>query len=159
MNELYERYQSELKIDRDDLDNELVRQPGNFHAVSYQWTLACSRRDAQKLAVKGVHGREWNRIREKVEAEGNRATVDLMTAMLEKSKKYREAQDLYNEAVAEAEAWGALKEAWMQRSYALKDLVNLFVAQYFETDSMSGRKSGNDEYEKRRTKLKKNRKS
>lgn len=157
-----EEFSEALRIDRDDLDTELVQQPQLFHDVSDEWALAISRRDAAKIRRNKEHAKLRIEIKDEVEISGQRATDSLLQALMDKHPRYIKTSLAHNQACEEADRWGALKDAFLQRSYALKDLVALFGQQYFERDSSTaGTRSqrAEAEYEQTRSKLAEERKA
>lgn len=140
-----------LKIDRDDLDTELTLQPGLFADVSKEWAMSMSRRDKLKDEVATTRARLYIDFRKKKADE--KPTETLLASYIEIEPEYAEVRNRYLDACAETDEWSSIKEAFMQRSYAIKDLVVLFQASYFSPSSVAGPKSSEAEYERGRQRI------
>lgn len=131
-----------LRIDKNALDEALERAPDLYYRVSKELTLATSRRDAIKQELAEIEAEADNTIR--IRAEGAKVklteTDAKMQARLEPAVK-RANRDLI-EANRVVGMFSALKDAFNQRSYAIKDLVSLYVANYY-SDSTGRQSSGN----------------
>ncbi len=130
INELQER----LRIDRDDLDECLASQPTLVAQVGRQWSLALSERDGAKNHLKEVEAKEYARIRGVLEEEG-KVTETMISQRLVLSKRVQAAKVDVIEAAQRASELETLKDAFKDRGYALKGLVDLFLASYYEKDS------------------------
>lgn len=126
-----DEYQARVRINRDDLDTELAQQPECFANVSRQWTLAISRRDAASQKVKRIRAKLYLKLRDDLKDEKPSETT--LSSHIEIDPEFKEANKVLMEATSECSQWEVLKDSFIQRSYALKDLVNLFVHSYFET--------------------------
>ena len=128
-----EEYRAHLKIDRGRLDDMLVEQPVLFHDVSDAYALAVSQRDMAREDQKRVSARAVGAVREALSVEGIKPTVSLTDERLEQNESHIEARDRYKSAAMRADRLLALKEAFQQRSYMLKDLAGLYTASYYQT--------------------------
>lgn len=157
---MYERLREDLFIDRDDLDSELVKQPGVFQLVNEQWAKAVSHHAKAKDDFKASEAETYTRLLAKRSDAGEKTTQDAMKHAVTLDKRYRRSQANLRAAQEELNRWQTLREAWQQRSYALKDLAALFISSYYTTDSStagSRGQVGSHEYEDRRSKLKRKR--
>lgn len=127
-----------LEIDQDDLDSCLTRQPGLFNLVANQVITANSRRDTLKMQLEEVRAQLDQDIRQKAQedSEGDNApkmklTETAIQNQLRTMPRLKEAQRELMTASTQAERWQALKEAYLQRSYMLKELVAIQLAQFY----------------------------
>ena len=131
-----EQLKGSLAIDKSVLDDEVIRQPMLFYAVSEQLTEALAERDAAKewLATEDASlGVQW---RAKLEKAKIRATEAIVTSHVQTDPRHTKAFDEWLEAKTKADRFLVLKDAFIQRSYMLRDLVALYSANYFEASSM-----------------------
>lgn len=130
-----------LRIDRDDLDTEIMEQPQLFCGVARRYAIALSQRDAAKEAVGVARAAAYYVVRQQIEAAGIKATEAAIAVQIESNKEYRAAMDQYGLLKLAADQLLAEKEAWQQRSYALKDLAALWIAGYCGVSSVKGKAS------------------
>ena len=129
--EQIEFYERNLVIDPDALDEALLLQPTAFYAVARQLSLLTSRRDAAKQDLAVVEATADADFRDDAAKRGDKITEREIESLKKRDGKVIEAtRDLHilNQRVGEI---GALKEAFGQRGYVLKDLVALHLAQYY----------------------------
>ena len=131
----------DLKIDRNALDEALILQPELFLRASLLYTEAVSDRDAAKETVSVVHASRSLKIRRKSVEDGTKLTEAIVASMIEKASDYREAMSEYLSCKQQAEEALAVKEAFQQRGYVLKDLASLYIAGYFTSSSVQGKAS------------------
>lgn len=137
MPDLYTHLEDRLEVDRYALDDELIAQPKTYLEVAKAVALAISRRDAAKVAIKRVEADADKRIRKRLEASGEKGTEAIVKRETDLDKAVQAAQDEYNRLCLAADEWIALKESWMMRSYALKDLVVLHQSAYSQSPSVT----------------------
>jgi len=149
-------YAKLLKIDRNALDDALVRQPSLFLSVSQGYVEAVSERDEAKEDIAVTKAEVSLDVRTKLDAEGSKSTEAIVTAMVEIDKRYRTVMKIYLEAKKEADRLLAMKEAFQQRAYVLKDLATLYVAGYYGDSVVRGsapQEVRNQAYQTNREKL------
>jgi hypothetical protein len=120
-----------LRIDEHALDEALVQQPDLFYRVSKQLALLISRRDAKKQELAEEEAKADAETREtalKRKDKVTEAEVKSMTRLDPGVIKVSGELLHFSRLVGEL---SALKEAFQQRSYVLKDLVGLYVAGYY----------------------------
>jgi len=130
--------EQQMIIDKDGLDECLVQQPVLYSKVSQEYAVAVSRRDEQKDRVKQVEAHLSLQFRQDTLVKGEKATEKTIEAMVLTSDERTRAVAKYNASTLELEMWQALKEAYQQRAYALKDLAGLYVAGYFGSAAVHG---------------------
>lgn len=124
-----------LKIDRDGLDDELVAQPQNYFEAARGVAMAISRRDKARDERDKVRAAAYLRVRTKLEKRGDKVTEAVINNSIELDDEVRTAETAVRDAAERAGLWEALEKAWSQRGYALKDLVQLHVMSYSQSDS------------------------
>lgn len=128
---LYEQIVEQLPIDRDSLDTELEQQAAIHHRIGESLAEATA---AQRAA------------RDELDATSGRMIADLMATHSKMSKtaaesqikmeeEYLEVRHGYTVACEQVDRWSSLQQAWIQRSYALANLAELYVNDYFTSDS------------------------
>lgn len=126
-----------LKIDEHALDEALQQQPDLFYRVSKTLAMLTSRRDAMKQEKETVEAQADLTIRRKHARDKDKATEGSIRAEIRLDREVIEVGNELLELANLVAQFAALKEAFQQRSYVLKDLVNLYTANYFG-DSAGG---------------------
>lgn len=120
-----------LQIDEHALDDALIHHPDMFYRVSKHLALVTSQRDAKKQELTEEEAKADGDIRETSLRHKDKTTDTAVKQLVKIDKDVvrvaRELLDL-NRQVG---MWTALKEAFQARSYVLKDLVNLYIANYY----------------------------
>jgi hypothetical protein len=132
------QFRQKLLIDKNDLDGELMEQSQVFFDVAHQFSLAVSKRDRAKEQVSRVAAKVAHRLRKDAEEHGEKITEAAISRLIDLEDDYQNAVDEYIDLCAEANDLLAMKEAFQQRSYMLKDLVALYLSQYYMSDSVKG---------------------
>lgn len=140
--------QDAIRIDKYGLDEELVRQPATYLQVANGLALHTSYRDQAKDDLKQAEAEADQRVRARLEKNGVKITEPLVEREVDLDRSVGDARQRYRDACLEADKWSALRDAWLQRSYALKDLVQLHVSAYNTTPtSTAGSKRDVDTYD------------
>ncbi len=129
-----EKLESRLAINPHALDDELVSQPELFYHAAQQHVRSGSMRDEAKDQLKQVDAKLFIHFK----AELERSTETLVISHIEQHRDHISAREVYLKMCERTEEWDALKSAFIQRSFMLKDLAALFVADYYTTSSVSG---------------------
>jgi hypothetical protein len=141
MSEDKQYYEGKLQIDRHALDDALVEQPETFHSVSKAYVYAVSNRDELKDKIRKTDANLYLEIREEAALNKEKLTEAAVQARLEVHESHTAAREAYLESCKQADLWQALKEAFQQRSYVLKDLAGLYISGYYATTSVKGKAS------------------
>jgi hypothetical protein len=129
----YQDLRAELFIDKNALDDELVEQPQLFMEVSALLAKAISRRDLAREEQKQIDARLDPEIRSRLgEEKEGRITNAMIEAELEAHPDHIAAREAYKKASAEVAKLEGLQEAFRQRSFMLRELVSLYVANYYD---------------------------
>jgi hypothetical protein len=130
-----EQLEDGLLIDEHDLDTALVRQPDLFYRVSKQLVSLISRRDAAKQDLAEEEARCDGQFRKDAVTENEKVTEAEVKALIKLDREVKKKTQLVNDLVRQVGEFTALKDAFGHRSDALKGLVKLFCANYYETSS------------------------
>ncbi len=125
----------QLAIDKSCLDDEVIRQPVLFYAVSEQLTQAIAERDGAKEDLAAVNASLYAKWRKKLEGVAKRVTDTMLESYVQTDPDHEKAFDAWLAAKTKADQLEALKAAFQQRSYMLRDLVTLYSANYYEDAS------------------------
>jgi hypothetical protein len=144
--------QKQIQINRDQLDEELIRQPHNFFHVAEGYVKAVSRRDKLKHDLERTIAQLDLDVREAALAENEKATDKSVTAQIQREQDYHRAVTAHLAACHEAAKWEALRESYRQRGYVLKDLVALYMTGYFgEMTGAEERRGARERFDERRS--------
>lgn len=133
-----DEFKAALAIDRYSLDTCITEQVILFSEVSEETVDALARRDTAKKHMEEMYADVSLRIRQEAVDEGKKMTEGLVKENVLVSVDYIEAQDAYFEIKNQADHWSALKEAFMQRSYMIREMGALYVAGYFAEITVKG---------------------
>lgn len=127
-----------LRIDRDNLDFEIIAQPEYFYQAANACAEAISRRDRAYESIKQVDASLYMVVRVKAEETGAKVTETTVGNMVLADENHIEAHHAWAEAKADADSLAALRDAFQQRGYMLRDLVQLIVTGYYSEKPMNG---------------------
>lgn len=127
-----------LLIDEHALDEALQMQPDLFYQVTRTLASLISRRDAAKQNKEDTEARVDAKIRHDAAVSEEKMTEKQVESEKRLSKDVRAAMDQLASLNEQVGRWSALKEAFMQRSYVLKSMCDLYVAGYFEANISGG---------------------
>lgn len=131
---------SNLSIDRDMLDEDIIRQSELFYGVSEMLVKARETKDKEKDNLARTEAELSIFYRKKLKEGGKPSEAQIREEVLNASK-YLKAKSLYLNACSNADSWEVMKEAYTQRSFMLKELVNLYNANYFGDPTVSSNNS------------------
>src|SRR3990172_5573548 len=129
--EFIEEHEDGLQIDEHGLEDALQIQVTSYYAVSKQLSLEVSRRDAAKQYLKSVEARVDSKIRRKAKDDGEKITEPGVEARRISDEEVLAAPPILMDAEARVRDITALKDAYTQRSYVLKDMVSLWISNYY----------------------------
>ena len=139
-----------LSIDKLALDDCLIEQPEIFYKVANALTFAVAQRDATKLDLEEARAELDEQFRKQAYEEerkyerkkGHPAPPKLTEGAIQnRIRNTPRIRALENEFLArreEADQWAALKEAFHQRSFMLREIVALQLSQRRDEDAASG---------------------
>lgn len=142
-----------LAIDKNQLDVELMQQSQNFYEVSAQYADAVNRRDTVKKELKEAEAAAYFRVKQALLDAGDKATEAATEARVLQDEDCIDFREELLAANLEVEQLSALKDAFIQRSYVLKDLVALFISGYFADSAIAKPKNSDKQTEALRVRL------
>lgn len=149
-----EEFREYLKIDRSSLDDELMRQPTLLFKISEALVEATAKRDALKDFLVRMEAEIDQALRAKFETSGDKYTEGQIKSLILTEKSRCLTNKNFLAAKAEVDQLAALKEAFHQRGYMLRDLVSLYTANYYQIDAVRATSKVSDAvYDQRRARL------
>lgn len=125
----YELLREQLVIDKNALDEELVRHPQYMLEVGEHVGAAASKRDSLRDSLRVLKGAESHRIREILTKEREKKPTEAeIAAAVDASDAVCELADEIAEAVGEHQRWEMLYDAVRARGSMLRDLVQMYIA-------------------------------
>jgi len=118
------------------LDDEVVKQPVLFYNISEILTDAIALRDGTKEELAAIDAEMDGVWRVKLAKINKKVTEKMIQNGVQNSPEHEKAFQAYLKAKTYADKLLALKEAFQQRSYMLRDLVSLYSANYYEASSI-----------------------
>ncbi len=145
-----DEFRKYLKIDKQALDDEVMQQPSLFYQVSEAFAEAGAERDALKEQLAVIDAQLDGKLRKTNE----KGTEALIKNQIQAHPDHQQAFTQWLEAKEYADKLGALKDAFRDRSYMLRELGNLLVANYFDASSVKPTyRQGEVVYQRRRARL------
>lgn len=127
-----------LRIDQHALDEACMVQPQAFYNVAKELAMAVSRRDAAKQILNETEARADARIRHDIEVSGEKVTETAVKNRIALDKAVLAAQRDVHVSNEHLGRLTALKEAFSQRGYVLRDLVQLHMSQHYGDTEYQG---------------------
>lgn len=125
------RWRQALLINKYALDDELIRQPQLYSDIAEAAVRAQSERDAAKENLDVVDSSVAANIRSTAQRSGTKVTEASIQESVILSEDHRAAHEHFLKCKSTVERLLALKEAFQQRSFMLRDLVALHIAGYY----------------------------
>jgi hypothetical protein len=122
-----ESLRSKLSIDKDDLDNALVEQPDLYYHVADAYVTAVADRDAAKLDLEQATADLDKQFRGAAAAAEEKLTETSLQRKIATTPRIQNMEKDLLYLRADADRWQALKEAFQQRSFMLRELVAMYV--------------------------------
>lgn len=129
----FERYKAGLRINKDDLDNELSQFPMAFFSVSDKFAEA--ERYAKRLSQRVDRERAsiTAALREAAVEEGEKPTETRLKQEASLHPRIVKLEGKLRSAHNHARRWEILKDAYVQMSFSLKGLVSLAMHENFQS--------------------------
>jgi hypothetical protein len=144
--ERYDELARSLKIDKEALDDELIHQPELYHEAGRLYQSAVSSRDEARVDRDSTKAKVDLKIRGQLERQGDekkKPTETQIGNMVSLDPELLSAQERYQEWDRLAGQGAALREDFHARGFTLRELANLWVAGYYQTNS-AGRSNAMD---------------
>lgn len=143
-----------LRIDKHSLDDELVSQSELLFKVAEAYLDAAATRDELKERLAVVDAQLDAQVRADLEKNDTKATEAMVKSLVTTHKRHEVASAAYLAARHEANLLQAMKESFKDRGFHVRDLVELYTSQYYDTKSVQGTNSTDQyQYEKMREKM------
>lgn len=152
-----EEFEGYLKIDKSNLDEEIIRQPSLFFEVSKAYSKAVAQADTKKDKLKQLESKLDALKRKKLMKTEGKVTEAMVFHAIQIDEKRVAAYEEYIKAKEIADTLDGFKEAFRQRTFMLRELAGLYVAQYYDKDSVGG-KTAEFQYERRKEQMRDKRK-
>jgi hypothetical protein len=146
----HERFDDALRIDRNALDEMLIGQSQLFWQVSEEAVEAAARRDGLKDEVTRLEASLDAQFRAEAETSGSKVTEAGITRKIQSDPRHSELSAEMLSAKVAADRASAMKEAVLQRSHMLRDLVQLYSVGYWADASIRGDSTKNALADERR---------
>jgi hypothetical protein len=118
----------QLSIDKDDLDTSLIEQPDLYYHVAECFSEAVADRDSAKLDLEQALAGLDEQLRQEAAAREEKVTEVLIQRRLATHPRIQELERSSLRLRAEVDKWQALKEAYQQRSFMLRELVQMLIS-------------------------------
>lgn len=138
LEKLIAEFRDLLLIDKNRLDEHLQEQAEIFYRIADALAQAQSVRDKAKEDISITDAQLNLQFRKDLEEEGTKVTDAKINAMVQDDDEHHAAFNEYMDAKEQADKLSAMREAWMQRSYMLRELVGLFISGYFADQTLKG---------------------
>lgn len=155
-----EYFQSKLKIDKHSLDQALEEQAEIYYQISEEHALAISHRDEAYENIKLVDAELNSSLRREFEEEGKKVTESVVSSAVLQHNDHSSAVNNHLTCKLYADQLAALKDSFHQRSYMLRELVELYISGYYaeKTYSTTEEKQSDISYRKNKDELSRQRK-
>lgn len=155
MENIVESFKKELHIDKNSLDKALETQAAIYFQISEEYALAVSRRDEAYENIKQVDAQLNVSLRKELEDDGKKVTEALVSSAVMQHKDHNAAVENHLQLKLDADILSALKESFHQRSYMLREMIELYIAGYFAETShtASTERAAEVQHAKSRTKM------
>jgi hypothetical protein len=118
----------QLSIDDDDLDRALIEQPDLYYHVAAQYVEAVAERDAAKLDLEQAQAELDGQFRRQAVEQEAKITDAAVQRKIVSTPRVQTLERDYLKCRGDADKWLALKEAFQQRSFMLRELVSIRIA-------------------------------
>lgn len=126
-----EELEQGLNINRNALEVAAEQQPDLFYRVSKALEMSISERDAAEQDIKNKEARVDQEIRKKYANSEVKTTEAQIKAEVRLHKTVQAAEEEYLRLREECGLLAALKDAYKQRGYAINNLVELYLGNYY----------------------------
>lgn len=130
--EEFEEFRSALTIDRNTLDDDMLRQPILYHEVAEAHALAVSAKEAAKEELASIDANLALSQRTRWETDGKKFNETMIGDAVQANPDHLQAYRTYARYSARVSYLAALKESFEQRGRMLHELGALFIAGYFD---------------------------
>lgn len=148
------QYREMLLIDQEDLEGCLVSQVQTFWDIASKHVEAQAHRDGLKLKIEELHAALDQQFRAEAATKDGKTTEAGLAQRIKDDADMRGLRDDHLAASRTSDEWSAMKEAFYQRGYMLRELVQLALKKMaIEGDIQSTERSSNALREKQADKV------
>lgn len=133
-----ESYKALLKIDKNNLDEEVIQHSVHFQAVNETLERLISQRDEAKANAE----EKFNELFAAAKSSGDRVTDKDATARVAQIPEYQDLKDALADLDQQVGQWSALSKSWMTRSKMLDLLCGLYSSGYWSKTGQKGITAG-----------------
>lgn len=145
LDEFIRRYSGYLRIDEHELDRDIKQQPERFYVVAEALAIAISKRDEAKKALTELEAELDEETRRTAKKAGDKITEREIASDIRRQPEFIEAGNVVLSLSRAVAQLGALKEAFEQRRYMLREMAGTYASGYWgDLMSNSGRSSKRD---------------
>lgn len=130
-------YKKDLQIDRNNLDEECIRQPVLFDIHAQDLIPLYKERDTLELQIELLSAQLDGVIRESASVESKKLTEPKIKNEIMNNEQYQKLNNKYLLLCASVKSKEAIRDAFQQRRDMLKLLVELYIAGYWQTTEPS----------------------
>lgn len=134
-----EDYKNLLLIDKYRLDDELERQALHMFEVGELYAEQVSVRDSLKERIDTVDAEIAEKFRKSAAISGDKLTEANLQQKIAMHPQHLEAHEEFLLAKKSAEILGSLKDAFVQRGLALRELASLYTSNYFSNEPIKSK--------------------
>jgi len=128
-----DEFKKYLIIDKHQLDDEIVKQAQLFYTVAEAHAEAVAERDAAKELLAEADAIIDRDLRKKA---GEKLTEPAIKHRVQMDTRHVQATNQYFDAKLKAEKLNALREAFKDRSFMLRELAGLFQTSYYDASTL-----------------------
>ena len=129
-------FEKQLEVDRDRLDEELSNFPSIFYTVTDHYLEARKHVKRLEARLDRTSASLSSALRSAaLQDEGKKAPETQLKQEVSLHPKYKKMKSKLSDAVYIQDRWSALKDAFIQKSFALKGLVSLVQSEQYQVDS------------------------
>ena len=133
-----EQLKARLAINKHALDDDISKQPTLFFDVAEACVGAMADRDTAKEHLASIDAELDGLVRTALNKSEDKVTEAMVKNSVQMHKKHMDAFNTYMDVKTRADLLLAMKEAFSQRGYMLKDMAQLYVSSYYEQNSVQG---------------------
>jgi hypothetical protein len=119
-----------IKIDQHELEVEFITQPNDYYHAATGYALAISLRDQAKNNLDAAEAGLYLMFRREA-GDRNKPTEAQLDAMVKSDEMRVEYFDHYLQSKQLASRWEALRDSFVQKGHALRELAELYKLNYF----------------------------
>ncbi len=133
-----EQLKALLMINKNALDDELTKQPMLFYDIAEACVDASAERDTRKEELATVDAELDGKVRMMLAKREEKVTEAMVKNAVQTNAEHEAAFNAFMDAKIKADMFMAMKDAFGQRGYMLRDLATLHQTGYFQASSVQG---------------------